>query len=68
MRNCVRLMSNCAGRLEDAVANAVLKRFDALPRKSKPTVHVGEVCHWVPLSGIVVSSDSGCNLECVALG
>jgi hypothetical protein len=68
MRNCLRLMSNSVRRFEDAVANAVIKRFDALPAKSKPAVQVGEVRHWVPLSGIVVSRGSDLDLECVALG
>ncbi len=61
-------MSNSVRRFEDAVANAVIKRFDALPAKSKPAVQVGEVHHWVPLSGIVVSRGSDLDLECVALG
>lgn len=68
MRSCSRLMSYCATIFEDAVANAVVKIFDALPAKSKPAVQVGKVRHWVPLSGIVVSRGSDLELECVALG
>jgi len=68
MRKYSRLMSKSAKRFEDAVANAVIKRFNALPAKSKPAVQVGEVRHWVPLSGIVLSRGSNFELECVALG
>ncbi len=68
MRNYLRLMSNSVRTFEDAVANAVINRFDALPAKRKPAVQVGEVRHWVPLSGIVVSRGSELDLECVALG
>lgn len=68
MRSCSRLMSYCTTSFEDTVVNAVIKRFDALPAKSKPAVQVGKVRHWVPLSGIVVSKGSDLELECVALG
>lgn len=68
MRHCLRLMPKIATSFEDAVANAVIEKFNALPAKSKPAAQVGEVRHWVPLSGIVVSKDSESDIECVALG
>lgn len=60
-------MSKSARNIEDAVANAVITRFNALPAKSKPAVQ-GKVRHWVPLCGIVLSRGLALDLECVALG
>lgn len=40
----------------DDIANAVLKSFDALPRKAKPVERNATTKEWVPLSGIVAQS------------
>lgn len=40
--------------LGDAVAEAVLQTYDALPRKCKPVEATADFFQWVPLSGIVV--------------
>lgn len=40
--------------LEDRVATLVHARFDALPRRCKPTIHPNGKREWIPLSGIVL--------------
>ena len=61
-------MSTAATGLGDAIANAVFKAFEALPKKSKPALQTNGVHTWVPLSGIVVSYDDSPTLECISLG
>lgn len=39
----------------DAVAECVLRAFEALPAKAKPRTYPNGSREWVPLSGIVVS-------------
>ena len=56
-------MPKCVPKFEDAVANAVLRKFNALPRKCKPAHH-----QWIPLSGIVLTRGEDAEPECVALG
>ena len=67
MGRCLKSMSRALGNFEDAVANAVLEKFNDLPAKSKPAGQANGL-HWVPLSGIVVSRNADVRLECVALG
>ena len=43
------------GQLEDAVADAVLEKFEPLPRNSKPDEDGKGIRNWVPLSGIVLA-------------
>ena len=64
----------------NAVAAAVIKQFEALPKKAKPRTHEDGHREWIPLSGIVLHLSSeeevkGKNNEaikrkfhCVALG
>lgn len=40
----------------DDIADAVLKSFNALPRKAKPVVRNATTKEWVPLSGIAAQS------------
>lgn len=50
----------------DDVANCVLTTFDALPAKFKPRERSQGKQEWVPLSGIVLFSESQ-PLTCVSL-
>ena len=61
-------MSSITTSVEDKVANAVLEKYRALPAKSKPAAQTLGICQWIPLSGIVLSTKSGSEFECVALG
>ena len=47
------------GKFEDLIAEAVFKRFNALPKRYKPGIRSNGVSTWVPLSGIVVSDGKG---------
>lgn len=62
------IMSAIALGLEDAIAQAVLKRFNALPPKCKPALQTNGIQTWVPLSGIVISRSNCADLECISLG
>ena len=53
---------------EDAIVNAVIRAFDALPTKSKPILQNTGIQTWVPLSGIVISRDDSAEIKCLALG
>lgn len=61
-------MSTYSFSFEDAVAKAVIDKFDALPQKSKPSAQHDGIRRWIPLSGIVLSNGTGNELRCVALG
>ncbi|KAL8901060.1 MAG: hypothetical protein Q9207_005381 [Kuettlingeria erythrocarpa] len=52
----------------DAVAEAVLQTYDALPRKCKPVEATADFFQWVPLSGIVVVKGDNSRPECLSLG
>lgn len=40
--------------LESRVASLVHAHFEALPQRSKPTIHGNGMREWIPLSGIVL--------------
>jgi tRNA-specific adenosine deaminase 1 len=50
----------------DAVADCVLAAFHQLPDKRKPRPQRDVSAEWVPLTGIVLSTDGA--LVCVSLG
>jgi tRNA-specific adenosine deaminase 1 len=50
----------------DAVADCVLAAFHQLPDKRKPRPRRDVSAEWVPLTGIVLSTDGA--LVCVSLG
>ncbi|KIW06415.1 uncharacterized protein PV09_02866 [Verruconis gallopava] len=53
----------------DDIAACVLSKYDELPQKCKPRVRGEGSREWVPLAGIVLSSNNhGRQLECVAVG
>ncbi|OJD17025.1 hypothetical protein AJ78_02869 [Emergomyces pasteurianus Ep9510] len=56
--------------LESRIARLVHSHFDALPKRSKPTIHPNGSREWVPLSGIVlvIGEDTpNETLTCVAI-
>ncbi|OJD22836.1 hypothetical protein ACJ73_05813 [Blastomyces percursus] len=46
--------------LESRIARLVHSYFDALPKRSKPTIHPDGSREWVPLSGIVLVTGAKC--------
>ncbi|PGH08347.1 hypothetical protein GX51_01173 [Blastomyces parvus] len=46
--------------LESRIARLVHSHFDALPKRSKPTIHPDGSREWVPLSGIVLVTGAKC--------
>ncbi|KFX99198.1 hypothetical protein O988_03991 [Pseudogymnoascus sp. VKM F-3808] len=50
----------------DSIAETVLKKFNALPKKRKPIQRADHRREWVPLAGIVAQGEDG--LTCLALG
>ncbi|EDN02342.1 hypothetical protein I7I51_01710 [Histoplasma capsulatum] len=56
--------------LESRIARLVHSHFDALPKRSKPTIHPDGSRQWVPLSGIVFAIGENTQdeiLTCVAI-
>ncbi|PGH17357.1 hypothetical protein AJ79_01241 [Helicocarpus griseus UAMH5409] len=56
--------------LECRIASLVHSHFDALPKRSKPTIHPNGTREWVPLSGIVLVTGENTRdetLTCVAI-
>ncbi|OAX84017.1 hypothetical protein ACJ72_01611 [Emergomyces africanus] len=56
--------------LESRIARLVHSHFNALPNRSKPTIHPNGSREWVPLSGIVLVIGEGTPdeiIKCVAL-
>ena len=53
--------------LEDRVVVAIIDKFRALPKKSKPRTLRSGIHEWVPLSGIVVIGEND-SITCLALG
>lgn len=53
-------------RKGDEIAELVMRRFDELQKKRKPTMRDGGVREWTTLSGIVVEREG--EMACVCLG
>ncbi|EFE44035.1 tRNA-specific adenosine deaminase, putative [Trichophyton verrucosum HKI 0517] len=56
--------------LESRVASLVHAHFEALPQRSKPTIHRNGMREWIPLSGIVLVTNENTPeeaLTCVAV-
>ncbi|KAL8959658.1 MAG: hypothetical protein Q9193_003515 [Seirophora villosa] len=56
------------GVTDDAIAETVLKTYDALPTKYKPVKATEDFFQWVPLSGVVAIRDDHSPPECLSLG